>query len=142
MDRNNMILRSFLLLLVLASCSSPTLLGGLRVPVVFTMDTEWGFQPVEYAQEDYLNFSRVVPGQAVTREISLKNTFNESARVIITHSGKIKEYMYVDKNNFVLGPSESVTIKVAVAFPDGPTSKLKKEEGVYEGTLFIEFHAI
>ena len=54
-----------------------------------------------------LNFGKIVPGQSVSREITITNKLDKPIITKIEASGEVASCIVVSENNFYLEPSES-----------------------------------
>jgi hypothetical protein len=77
-----------------------------------------------------LTFGRVIPGNAGSREISIKNNFDRNISVNIVSRGKISDFLIVSENDFILTPNEEKKITFSVLFPKG--SEMRKYTGQIE----------
>lgn len=57
-----------------------------------------------------LNFGKIVPGQSVSREITITNEFNKPTITKIESSGEVSSCIIVSENNFILESEESKKI--------------------------------
>lgn len=87
-----------------------------------------------------LTFGMVVPGNAASREISIRNNFEKSVRGEIISKGEISEFLIISENNFILTPNEERNISFSVLFPKG--SEMKKYKGWIEIKLKNEKNKI
>jgi hypothetical protein len=78
-----------------------------------------------------LNFGKIIPGQSVSREITITNEFDKSTITKIEASGEVSSCIIVSENNFILQPEESKDITFS-CFP-----KLGIELKEYVGEITI-----
>ena len=64
-----------------------------------------------------LTFGRVVPENAGSRSIDIKNEFDKRILVSIVSEGDISNFLIVSENDFILMPGENKTVGFSVLFP-------------------------
>ena len=97
------------------------------IPSKFVIGNRMGFD----LTPGKLNFGQIVPGYGASRNIVVKNNYDEAIKVNIESSGAISDNLIVSDNNFVLKPFETRNVTFSLY-----TDKSIKV-GDYEGEVVI-----
>lgn len=80
-----------------------------------------------------LTFGMVRPGGTSSRALILENKYNKEVEVEIYAKGKIKEFILISDNNFILRDNEKKELSFTVSVPSGT------EYGNYTGFVIMKF---
>lgn len=78
-----------------------------------------------------LKFGTIPPGNSAFRKIYLENSYNDTVRVKIYVEGKIKDFVEVSDNDFILLKNEKKEVNFVVKIPS------ETEFGFYEGKIIV-----
>lgn len=78
-----------------------------------------------------LTFGMIQPGFGASRAMTIQNNLKYPARVVISAKGDIKDFIYVEDNNFILNPGEKRALDFSVQIPRG------QKLGKYEGKVIV-----
>jgi hypothetical protein len=78
-----------------------------------------------------LKFGMIDNTASSTKTINLSNNYNENVKIEIYSKGKIKRFITVSENDFILEKNQVKTISFAVSFPEN------SEYGKYDGEVVV-----
>lgn len=83
--------------------------------------------------KDAMHFGATFPGGGSKRNLSLINNDVYNKKVLVEYEGRLKDFVNVSENNFILKPNENKTLEFTVMIPQNT------ELGNYTGTIILTF---
>ena len=125
--KNKFIISTLIIVLAISIIILNAPLHKQTIPTRFIAGENMGFD----LGPGNLNFGKIIPGQSVSREITITNDFNKPTITKIESSGEVSSCIIVSENNFILEPEESKNI----TFSCSPTIGIELKE--YTGQITI-----
>lgn len=99
-----------LLLMIINRFFSPY---GKEIKTSFIASNISGFD----LNKNELTFGKIKTGNSASRGLVIKNNFDKKKRITFICLGKIKDYLIVSENDFILMPDEARTVDFSVFLP-------------------------
>lgn len=97
-----------------------------EMPILINVDNYIGIN----TGTDFLNFGTTMPGNDVSRHITIINPFDLKVKVKLSVAGELKDWVILE-NSFALNSKNSKKIPVSISVPENA------EFGNYTGTLRV-----